>query len=59
MSSRHGGSSRRSMSVSSSSSRKKKANENGQTDSRRKDVTGSGGSVYVFLISLFIVCNFD
>ncbi|MFS7964092.1 hypothetical protein Hanom_Chr08g00746121 [Helianthus anomalus] len=45
MSSRHGGSSRRSMSVSSSSSRKKKANENGQTDSGRKDVTGSRGSV--------------
>ncbi|KAJ0548278.1 putative CBS domain-containing protein CBSCBSPB [Helianthus annuus] len=45
MSSRHGGSSRKSMSVSSSSSRKKKANENGQTDSGRKDVTGSRGSV--------------
>ncbi|KAI3717819.1 hypothetical protein L1987_69677 [Smallanthus sonchifolius] len=45
MTSRHGSSSRRSMSFSSSSSRKKKANDNGQPDSARKAITESRSSV--------------
>ncbi|KAI3825721.1 hypothetical protein L1987_07307 [Smallanthus sonchifolius] len=47
MTSRHGSSSRRSMSFSSSSSRKKKANDNGQPDSARKALTDSRSSVVI------------